>query len=600
MVGIAVNGTGRLLRLGMTVVLAGALLAGCAKNKEGGSSPSSSAAPPASGTESAQPSGEDPKETLEYSFYQENDSPPTFADNPNDVLTPIVESKFNVKVSKVLYNQGSTFKERFNMLLATNDLPDVIYAQSNAPIVASSGQYAELGDLIKQYMPNLQKYGSMDTWRDSYFNGKLYSIPALWVDTSLQKFNDIYSLPASNWGLVIREDILDKLGYKYTPLKEIEKKVNETQQKPTYDDFKIEPAIATPDDLYEFLKKVKALNLKVGNKDVIPLSIPWWAQHHLANMFGVSSAWQYHEDDNTVSGTPFGDKYGKEYFQFLNKLYSEKLLDPDFAIQKDQQLAEKEASGQVAVALVLMGDLNAIHTGIDKIAPGKMFHHIPMPGKEGIARNGIDAFNPAAFQFFIKKDFKDIPRLLQYFDWFFSDEALDLKIWGPESLGLWEMKDGKKVFKDEALHQALIENAEGGIADDQYYKKGLGRYGLPKQYSKAFSAAPGLVGYNPFDWERSYPYKVSDIFAMSSAYVTTGALERGGKLLAGVDDLTNGPGNWLWSDFYNNKSSKLYAVKPGNFDKNWEELKTEFMKKTKYDEARTEMENVFKERGLLK
>ncbi|CAK4863401.1 unnamed protein product [Aphanomyces euteiches] len=316
-------------------------------------------------------------------------------------------------------------------------------------------------------------------------------------------------------------------------------------------------------------------------------------------MFGVSSSWQYHEDDNTVSGTPFGDKYGKDYFQFLNKLYNEKLLDPDFAIQKDQQLSEKETSGQVAVALVLMGDKAAVNAGVDKIAPGKMFHHIPMPKKEGIVRNGIDAFNPAAFQYFVKKDFKDIPRLLQYFDWFFSDEALDLKIWGPESLGLWEMKDGKKVFKDEALHQALIENKEGSIADEQYYKKGLGRVSS-KEYSKAYSGAPSLKGYNPFDWERSYPYKVANIFEMSSGYVTTSALERGGKVLAGVDDLTNGPGNWLWSDFFNNKSAKLYSVKPANFDKNWEELKTEFMNKTKYAEASTEMEKVFKERGLLK
>ncbi|GBF74520.1 hypothetical protein PA598K_02870 [Paenibacillus sp. 598K] len=587
----------------MAALLVTAVLAGCSNSgNNGNGNPDSglpSGATPSNSSAAAKPQ-EGPKPLLEYSFYQESDSPPKYADNPNDALTPVVESKFNIKVGKVLYNQGSTFKERFNMLLATNDLPDVIYAQSSAPVVASSGQYAELGELIKQHMPNLLKYGSMDTWRDSYFEGKIYSVPALWVDTALPQFNDVYTLPSGNWGLVIREDILDRLGYKYTPLREIEERVNETQQKPSFEDFKIEPAIETPEDLYSFLQKVKALNLKVGNKEVIPLSIPWWAQHHLANMFGVSSSWQYHEDDNTVSGTPFGDKYGKEYFQFLNKLYNEKLLDPDFAIQKDQQLAEKQASGQVAVALVLMGDRSAIHEAIDKIAPGKMYHHIPMPKKEGIIRNGIDTLNPAAFQFFIKKDFEDIPRLLQYFDWFFSDEALDLKIWGPESLDLWEIKDGKKVFKDDALYQALVKNEEGGIADERYYTKGLGRYGHPKQYSKAFSAAPGLVGYNPYDWERSYPYKVTDIFEMSSSYVTTTALEREGKLLAGVDDLTNGPGNWLWSDFYNNKSAKLYSAKPGSFDKNWDELKEEFMSRTKYEEAQVAMEKVFRERGLLK
>lgn len=593
MIGKLVIRSKKVLSLSLAVILLGAVLTGCTKEKA-----ADMPSPSVTASETTKPS-DAPLDILTYSFYQESDAPPLYANNPNDVLTPIVESKFNVKVSKVLYNQGTTFKERFNMLLATNDLPDVIYAQSNAPIVASSGQYAEMGALIKQYMPNLLKYGSIESFKDSFMNGKLYSIPSVWADTSLPQFNDIYSIPGGNWGLVIREDILDKLGYSYTPLKQIEKKVNETQQKPTYNDFKISPEINTPDDLYEFLKKVKALNLKVGNKDVIPLSVPWWAQHHLANMFGVSSSWQYHTDDNTVSGTPFGDKYGKEYFQFLNKLYNEQLLDPEFAIQKDEQLKEKQASGQVAVALVLM-DVPSANAAVDKISPGKMFHHITMPKKEGLVRNGIDAFNPAAFQYFVKKNFKDIPRLLQYFDWFYSDEAMDLIVWGPENLGLWEMKDGKKVFKDEALHQALLESKEGGIADEQYYKKGLGLKGIAKQYSKAFSAAPGLIGYNKFDWARSYPYRVKDIFEMSSGYVTTSALERGGKLLSGIDDLTNGPSNWLWSDFFNNKSAKLYSVKSDLFDKNWDELKNEFMNKTKYTNAKEKMESVFKERGLMK
>ncbi|GGD98687.1 hypothetical protein [Paenibacillus nasutitermitis] len=581
----------------LALVIMAAVFAGCAKENK----PDAPTADPKEGTNAEQGGAAEDTTPLEYSFYQENDTPPAFANNPNDVLTPIVEERFHVKVSKVLYNQGSTFKERFNMLLATNDLPDVIYSQSNASIVANSGQYAEMGPLMEQYMPNLMKYAPKETWRDALFNGKMFAIPAVWVDTTADQYkDDIYAVPNSNWGLLIREDILDKLGYKYTPLKEIEKNLNDSQAKPQLSDFAIEPAIKTPEDLYEFLKKVKALNLKAGSKDVIPLSIPWWAQHHLANMYAVNSSWQYHPEDNIVSGSPFGDANGKEYYQFLNKLYNEQLLDPDFSIQKDEQLKEKQASGQVAVSLVLMDPAGA-NTGIDKIAPGKMFHPIPMPGIEGVKRNGIDAFNPATYQFFLKKDFKDIPRLLKYFDWFFSDEALDLKVWGPESLGLWEMKGDKKVFKDEALHQALIESQDGSIADEQYYKKGLGQYTTgSKQYSKAFGAAPGPIGYNPFDWQRSYPYKVSDIFSLAMAYVTTSALERDGNVLSGVDDATNAPGNWLWSDFYNNKAAKLYAVKPADFDKNWETLKKEFLSKTKYEEAQAAMTAVFKERGLMK
>ncbi|HEY0826835.1 MAG TPA: hypothetical protein VGE40_01965 [Bacilli bacterium] len=582
-----------LLPLLLAMILMVSVFAGCTKD-DGAKNVETTVKP--SEAPAATP---EPLELLEYSFYREDDAPQKYDNNPEDVLTPIVEEKFNIKVSKVLYNQGSTFKERFNMLLATNDLPDVIFAQSNAAIVAGSGQYAELGPLIEQHMPNLIKYSPKETWRDALFNGKMYSVPGVWVDTSQDKYkDDLFALPNANWGLLIREDILDMLGYKYTPLKELEKKINETQTKPSLNDFKIEPEIKTPEDLYQFLKKVKELNLKVGNKNVIPLSIPWWAQHHFANMFGAASGWQYHPEDNSVTGAMFGDKHSKEYFQFLNKLYNENLLDQEFSIQKDEQLKEKQASGQVAVAMVLM-DPSGANTGIQTIAPGKMFHPIPMPTKEGVQKNGIDAFNPVTFQYFVKKDFKDIPRLLQYFDWFYSDESLELKIWGPESLGLWEMKDGKKVFKDEALHQALLENVDGSIADEQYYKKGLGRNDS-KQYSKAYSAAPNPLAYNPFDWQRSYTFKVQDMFSFAQAYVTTSALERDGKLIGGVDEATNAPSNWLWSDFYNKKAAKLYAVKPGEFDNNWDELSTEFMSKTKYEEAKAKMEQVFKDRGLMK
>lgn len=586
-----------LLPLLLAVILMVTVFAGCAKD-DGAKNATTTVKPSEAPTETAEATPA-PLELLEYSFYQEGDAPPKFDNNPEDVLTPIVEEKFNIKVNKVLYNQGSTFKERFNMLLATNDLPDVIFAQSNAAIIAGSGQYAELGPLIEQYMPNLIKYAPKETWRDALFNGKMYSVPGVWVDTSQDKYkDDLFALPNANWGLLIREDILDMLGYKYTPLKELEKKINETQTKPSLDDFKIEPEIKTPEDLYQFLKKVKELNLKVGNKNVIPLSIPWWAQHHFANMFGAASGWQYHPEDNSVTGAMFGDKRSKEYFQYLNKLYNENLLDQEFSIQKDEQLKEKQASGQVAVAMVLMDPAGA-NTGIQTIAPGKMYHSIPMPTLEGVQKNGIDAFNPVTFQYFVKKDFKDIPRLLQYFDWFYSDESLELKIWGPESLGLWEMKDGKKVFKDEALHQALLENVDGSIADEQYYKKGLGRNDS-KQYSKAYVAAPGPLAYNPFDWQRSYTFKVQDMFSFTQAYVTTSALERDGKLIGGVDEITNAPSNWLWSDFYNKKAAKLYAVKSADFDKNWDELYAEFMSKTKYEEAKVKMEQVFKDRGLMK
>ena len=67
-----------------------------------------------------------------------------FIDNPNDVVTPWVEEKFHIRVTDVIQGGLTTisFKERLATYIASNNLPDVIFAgNENCAYAVSTGYY---------------------------------------------------------------------------------------------------------------------------------------------------------------------------------------------------------------------------------------------------------------------------------------------------------------------------------------------------------------------------------------------------------------------------------------------------------------------------
>ena len=478
-----------------------------------------------------------------------------------------------------MYNQGVSFKERFNLLLASGELPDVIYTWgADAITIAASGKYAELNGLIQENMPNYMKICPESMWDEVKYQGKVYSISNVNLTLVNDYSNDLYVDPMSCWTYWTRESILKKLGYKFTPLKEIEKMVNDQQKKPTFEDLKVEPAIETYEDFHNYLKKIKELNLKVNNMDIIPFTLPAALQIHFGCGYGVTNYWQ-NNGDKGWNGW-LGSENTKDYYGWFNKLYNEKLVDQDFIIQKPEQMQEKAASGRVACGMWLP-DVNKVRDSLKKLDPEDELRPMLIPREAG-KKMPIDHVNPVSFQFFVKKDFKDIPRLLKYFDWFYTDEAQDMNNWGPESSGAWEMKDGKKVFKDEAVLQSLKkgESEKGTVAYEGYYKYGMGAK------SKAFFSGPYAFP-DMHTYQRSYPYTVTDIYAMAWNILTQENLDVKGVIKPGFDDATNAPSNYWWTTFSSNKSAKLIAAKDtAAFEKSWTEIYNEFITTSKYEEAK--------------
>lgn len=532
---------------------------------------------------------------LEYTVDLELSAVATTLDNPNDVVTPYIEDKFKIRVKEVIQGGSMTigFKERLGTYAAANNLPDVVIAgNENCSYAVSTGKYGDLTPQIEQ-MENLNKYMDPVFWPRFMNDGKKTQIPLVGPDVSKEPYaSDPYVAPMTAWSYWVREDILSQAGYSFTTLKEIQDTYLSKGEVPPNDAYDITPAIETPDDLRTLLEKINDLGIMVGDTPLIPLSSIGWSQFHIGAMFDFGH-WRVDLDTGEADGF-LGSPGAKEYYHWLNGLYQDGLVDPDFIVQKDDQLQQKIASGRVASGMMIPNQPNAQEALYETVGSDAEIRFIPWPKvEEGVG--AFDIFENGFWRVIIRDDFEDKDRLCQYFDWFFSDEGMDILTWGPESAGLWEIVDGVKKFKDPEVERDVLEMRTGA--------KGADYWGLytaaPNQYfpylSKAGACAP-YCSINTQDYRRSYPPELrTDI--MNKAAVSLGSYDRSGRYAYGDgSEIVARASNYYWSTFTGEAVAPLLmAQTDSEFDAAWEETYADFVEETEYETAREMMAEWFKE-----
>lgn len=568
-----------LLVLAMLATLA---LTGC------GAPPNS---PAASTPGSKDASQEGDSELLEYTFVFYGDDASKWANNPNDVVTKYVEEKFNIRVKDVIIVKSEDFQQRLNQWIATDTVPEVICCgDTGANYAVSTGKFAVLDKYIDK-MENYNRYFDQQYWPRFMNDGQRYQIPNVTLNLNGEEYaDDPYNPGDMTHCLWVREDILSMLGYTFTPMEEIAEKTAKEGTKPTAEDFAIQPAIDTPEKFYDLLKQIKALDLKSAGRDVIPLSVTNWQQFHIGSMFDFGH-WRIDKDGNVAGylGTPGA----KEYYRFLSKMYNEGLIDPDFIIQTDEQLQEKIATGQVAAGMAVP-DLAGAMSTMATVNPDAKIRYIPWP-KQDKDLGVYDIFQGGGYRYIISNALSDeeLERLTQYFDWFYSDEGMDLITWGPEDAGLWEMKDGVKVFKDEAVAEACMNGTYGANGADYY---GLyDPFGVESPFwSKAAMATPIMTHGNPFSYTRSYPVNLNVYDVANAVLGCTGVDYKGIASSGDNGENANATSSFYWNQFTTLEIAKLLNAKTDEeFDKAWDEVYANFLKDGKYEAAKADMEKWF-------
>jgi putative aldouronate transport system substrate-binding protein len=222
--------------------------------------------------------------------------------DPNaDYVAKFLEEKTGYKVKYEMLPEELP-NEKLNLLMANKESYD--YMSLTKPQffnLAEAGALEPLNELLDKYGANIKAGISDETWSASTIDGKIYAIPQAGTGT------------AANMNLVVRKDWLDELGLEL----------------PT-----------NRDELYTVLKTIKE------KKNVIPLVGYGSVFPEIASTFGIVNPWE--EVDGKLIHQAQDPKM-TEYLAFMNRLYSEGLIDSEWPINTGSKVIEKFSSGQAAM-----------------------------------------------------------------------------------------------------------------------------------------------------------------------------------------------------------------------------------------------------------
>ena len=350
-------------------------------------------------------------------------SAPTGKSSYNEIpLFEEYEKRTNIKP---VFQHVTT--EKMNLLLASNDLPDILvneWKDGQEKKAYNDGQILRLDDLMGKYAPNYVNILKQDPELHAQAvdaDGFLYSFQFLRNDPELRVYD----------GFMIRQDWLDKLNLKM----------------PT-----------NVDELYHVLKTIKNSDMNGnGVADEVPfimesgLAIP-----HLAAWWGISNF--YIDDNNTLQSGWLQPEY-KEMLQYLNKLYNEGLLDPDYAITERNQFDTKISNGQAAMWFGLAGGgLARINTLMQPIDPEFKISALPwMTASNGKKYcTNIEYVSPlsARIGLTVTSNCKNPESAVKFADYAYSEEGGTLLSFGIENES-YTMVNGTPTYTD------LITNTPG-------------------------------------------------------------------------------------------------------------------------------------------
>ncbi|MDF2958615.1 MAG: transporter substrate-binding protein [Paenibacillus sp.] len=335
----------------------------------------------------------------------------TFQEHPNQPVKNMafvqqeILKQTNIKL-KFETVPNSNYNDKKKMLLATNNLPDIIQIDmADVNNFGSVGVFLPLLQYMnKGLMPNFKKF--WDQYPDMHkmtAGGELYGFPAIGRNELKNGF-----------GPVIRTDLLQKHNL---------------------------PIPKTADELLNVLAELKKL---------YPDSTPWSVRkgsgpiHQLFKTMayplgsGVGAGNGIYYDKDVKGGSyvfgPATPEF-KEVLAYFNKAYTMGVLDKDYAVATQQQWTEKLTSGKSFFFWDNSGFSMDYTSQLKKAVPDGKFQIIPIPtNKNGKARAEFYATTITDKMFAISSKAKDPETLIKLIDWMYSEKASNLMSYGIEGV----------------------------------------------------------------------------------------------------------------------------------------------------------------------
>lgn len=380
-----------------TVLLAG-VAAGCGGNDK----ESKETAAPESSNAAKSPSDPPAKLTVEVFDRGVQGQP----DLNNNFWTKYVNEHFgkpNNAIVEYVPVPRSQEVDKLNVLMAAGQAPDISFTYDGTLVTRfakSDGLYT-LDELLESHGQQLKAYLGENVLAYGKYNDKQVSIPG---KRTLLAWN----------GMFIRKDWLDKLGM---------------------------PLPTNRDELYNTLVAFRDKN--PGNVNGV---IPWaTAAAGMNYTFGnlVQSFWGQMSEEEFVT-TPNWLKPGnKDAYKWLNKLYNEKLISPDFALDKTTKQADADVTNGKVGFYAANWDYpmtQKIREPLKQNSPDA--HYVPVDTfKNAEGKYLKEVYNENGIFSFIPKSSKNAELAVKYLNWMADPEVMFFLQFGEEGVH-HTLKDG--------------------------------------------------------------------------------------------------------------------------------------------------------------
>lgn len=406
----------------------------------------------------------------------------------DDKLTPIWREKTKVTPEIVSYSGNETPGQYFQMNHVAGTMPEIIaplngvfdhmvyYKQLKDQGSLRPITLEELETYMPRYKQRLEAWGfTMEDWYNANIDpseGKLLYVPGpidplltdakntSWVQATASTYNPTV------W--YFRDDILKTIFPETKTEAELRQLYIDNGGQLTYEEIDDVP-VKSKEDLYDYLIAVQQLNLSVGEKKVVPGQIMGDTQaNNIYNsclpLAGLSYQIYGHRLFDDIKGTMTytqATPEWKELIQWFNKIYNQGLLSEEAFIQKNEQRDAKAINGEYAVFCSWLPVTSArdLAKQENRGYGYRYVNIVDFPDLTTTYQNFQDRFltlNNATGAVAISTSAKeaDIPQLLNWIDWNYSQEADILRFWGTDDMYTGEKLDRRftKEWEDIMLN----------------------------------------------------------------------------------------------------------------------------------------------------
>jgi putative aldouronate transport system substrate-binding protein len=360
-------------------------------------------------------------------------SPITFtfysADGSEDPWTDPVAQKITEATGVTLVTEYPSDDQDngIALMVATGEYPDIVFAKGDANILIENNALIDLSELIDEYGPHIKElYG------DEYENLR-YSKddPAIYQLCSDQVQNEIISTTGTaqlQWAVLAANNY--EIPY-------------------------------TLDDYTRMIKSYMVQHPTINDRPTIGISISVTDWHwyttlsnpagYIANGTADDGQWIVDEDYNVHY--KHAAEGQKEYFKWLNRMYWDGVLDPDFATQTHEDYIAKIASGRVLGLLDADWDIATAESSL-KAADQyeRTYAGLPVTMDESVTCAVLEPQNLAVgWGIGITTSCKDPVRAIQFIDWLCTEEAQILLNWGIEGENYYYDENGVRCRTAEEI-----------------------------------------------------------------------------------------------------------------------------------------------------